>query len=65
MNPDSGSFEDVLVVGALVDILETSPPADVIDQQGSEIGALHLDIGHELVEALRPAMFRPLRPWSE
>jgi hypothetical protein len=52
VNPDAGGFEDVLVIGALVHILATSPAADIVDQQGSEIGPLRLDIGHEPVQAL-------------
>ena len=49
--PGCRLFKDVLVVGALVHILETSPAADIVDQQGSEIGPLRFDIGHRPVQA--------------
>ncbi len=44
--------KDVLVVGALVHILERFPSADIVDQEGREVGPLRLDVFHELVEAL-------------
>jgi hypothetical protein len=51
VDANSSSFEDVLVIGALVGVLEPAPPADVVDEQGSEIDLLLLHIGHQLIQA--------------
>ena len=44
LDGDAGALADVLVVGALVGILESAPAADVVDEDGREIGfpALHV-----------------------
>lgn len=59
MNAAARSLEDVLVLGALVDVLEPSPAADVIDEKRGEVGSLGLDIGHELVETLSAGDVQP------
>jgi len=52
-------LQDVLVVGALVDVLEPSPTAHVIDEERREVGSLGLDISHELVETLPAGDVQP------
>lgn len=45
VNIDSSSSADVFVVGTFVGIEETSPPADVIDQDNAEIRSSRFDVG--------------------
>ena len=52
-------LQDVLVVGAFVDVLEPSPTAHVIDEERREVGSLGLDTGHELVETIPAGDVQP------
>jgi hypothetical protein len=49
MDTNPSPFEDVLVIRALIDVLETPPAADVIDEQRSGVDLLVLYVGHQLV----------------
>jgi hypothetical protein len=44
MDTDIGALADIFVVGALVDVLKPSPPADVINKTTMLVGtaALHV-----------------------
>jgi hypothetical protein len=47
VNPNSGSRAQVLVIRTFVGILKSSPAADVIDQDRSEIGSSGLHFQHK------------------
>jgi hypothetical protein len=42
---------DELVVGALVGVLEPAPTADVLDEDGLEVGRSADDVGQQLLQA--------------
>src|ERR1035437_6300526 len=52
VNADPSSLENILVVRALIHVLEPTPTAHVIDEEGSEIRPFGFDIRHELVQAV-------------
>ena len=43
MDADTGSLADVFVIGALIRVLEPTPPAYVIDEDGGEVGSFHFE----------------------
>jgi hypothetical protein len=49
---DVSPAADVLVVGALVRILEATPAADVVDQDGFEVGCAGFDVVDQLFEGV-------------
>jgi hypothetical protein len=49
---DTRSLEHVFVIGALIDVLKASPPADIVDKQSGEICPLAFHVRHQLIEAL-------------
>ena len=49
---DAGFLADEFVVGAFVDVLETAPAADVVDQDDIEIGLALLHVGHQFLQVL-------------
>ncbi|MNE64665.1 hypothetical protein D3C80_1600870 [compost metagenome] len=52
---DAGLAAQVLVVGAFIGVLETPPAADVVDEDGLEVGPPGLDIGQQPLERV-PAL---------
>jgi len=64
MHRDIGTAADVLVIGALVGVLEAPPAADVIDQDGFEVGSARLDIVDQLLERVPALDLSPLFPSS-
>jgi hypothetical protein len=38
LHADASALADVFIVGALIGVLETAPPADVVDKDGREVG---------------------------
>ena len=62
---DAGPLADVLVVGALVGVLEAAPAADVVDEDGVEVGLRRSGRPRSAAcSASRPSMRRPLLPAS-
>ena len=51
---DAGALADVLVIGALVGILEAAPAADVVDEDGREVGPAGLNVIDQALERSRP-----------
>lgn len=54
-DPDASHLTSILVCAALIDILEPSPPADIIHYDRLEIGCSALDIGQQLLKARTPS----------
>jgi hypothetical protein len=52
VDADACPLEDVFVVGALIDILEASPPADVVDEQSRKLACLVFYVRHQSIETL-------------
>jgi hypothetical protein len=63
-NFDSRLFADELVMRAFIDILKTSPAADVKDQDMSEVCKPGLDVLNQLSSPVRFLIMRPLSPSS-
>ena len=59
LHGNAGAPADVFVVGALVGVLEPAPAADVIDQDGLEIGVPALDILDQLLERVAARRSKP------
>jgi hypothetical protein len=54
MDENSDPFAHVLVIGAFIRILEASPPTDVVDEDGLELGSSRLHFPQEFTKG-RPA----------
>jgi hypothetical protein len=52
VDADACPLEDVFVIGALIHILEASPPADVINEQSRKVAPLIFHVRHQSVETL-------------
>src|ERR1019366_10068102 len=62
VNADPSSLENILIVRALIHVLEPTPTAYVIDEEGSEIRPFGFDIRHELVQAVAAGNIKPTTP---
>jgi hypothetical protein len=47
---DPGALADVFVIGRLIRVLKPPPAADIVDQDGVELGGAGFDIGDQLLE---------------
>ena len=54
-HPNASLLAGVFVVGTLVGILEAPPAADVIDEDGLEIGRARFDVGEETLQSIASA----------
>jgi NADPH:quinone reductase-like Zn-dependent oxidoreductase len=59
LDTDAGALADVLVVGALVRVLESAPAADVVDQDGGEVGIAALDVIDQRLERIATVQAEP------
>jgi hypothetical protein len=59
VDPNAGSLEDVLIIGAFIDVLKASPAADVIDKDGGKRYAMLLNVFQKLIQALSAGEVRP------
>ena len=59
MNTDAKPLQNVFVVGALAYTLEPSPTAQVMDENGGEVGPPGVDFSHGLVETVRAGDIQP------
>ena len=55
LNADAGALADVFVVGALIGVLKPAPAADVVDQDGREIGVPFWTSSISCLRASRPS----------
>jgi hypothetical protein len=54
VHSDFGTLADQFIAGTVIDILESSPAADAIDQDAIKIGALGLNISDRFLETIAP-----------
>ena len=52
---DAGTVADVFVISALVRVLESPPAADVVDEDGLEVGLPGLDVLNQLLQPVPSA----------
>jgi hypothetical protein len=50
LNGYAGASADVLIVCALVRVLEAAPPADVVNQNGAEVGSPGLNVSDQRLD---------------
>jgi len=63
LNTDAGAFADVFVMGALVSVLKSAPPTDVVDEDSRKISLSVLDVLDQLLQRIATVQAKPTFPF--